>query len=330
MEKKFEEIVCQLDTSPLSVDILQQISFILKEQDNERLYSFVHKSFDSLLVVERWMWKVLSGDYYGEWINEEHYQEFFYTFASFNKNLILNNDDIELNLKTTLLLSVSTDQVSSIFKQINQTDNDNDMFITIASLWFDNHSCFIHYNPPSDVLPVTDHINQYILQNYLLSKQYKTYLNELSQSVISQSLFTAKMLFYIRTCSFSLFSYTGANIHEILYAADVLIHWIGDDYLKILHVHSRTIGLWSKELLSCMTQLITFAVVLCWTCGPNQAPNKTLFVAEQTIYDHTEDLMRIIDYKPFHKEMKPVRSNDETSIMDAALMILMSIIKTQN
>ncbi|CAF4332821.1 unnamed protein product, partial [Adineta steineri] len=110
MENKFEELVGKLNISPLSVDILQQISLILKEQDNEHLYSFVHKSFDSLLVVERWMWKVLSGDYYGEWINEEHYQEFFYTFASFNKNLILNNDDIELNIKTTLLLSVSTDQ----------------------------------------------------------------------------------------------------------------------------------------------------------------------------------------------------------------------------
>ncbi|CAF4046622.1 unnamed protein product [Adineta steineri] len=330
MEKKFEEIVCQLDTSPLSVDILQQISFILKEQDNVSLCSFVHKSFDSLLVVERWVWKVLSDDYYGEWINEEHYQEFFYTVASFNKNLILNNDDIELNIKTALLLSVSTDQVSSIFKQINQTNNDNDMFITIASLWFDNHSCFIHYNPPSDVLPVTDHINQYILQNYLLSKQYKTYLNELSQSVISQSLFTAKMLFYIRTCSLSIFSYTGANTHEILYTTDELVRWIGDDYLKILHVHSRTIGLWSKELLACMTQLTGSAAVLYCLVAKKQASINTFLVAEQTIYDHIEDLMRIIDYRPFHKEMKPVRSNDETSIMDAALMILMAIVYTQN
>ncbi|CAF1418851.1 unnamed protein product [Adineta steineri] len=330
MEKKFEELVYKLNISPLSVDILQQILLILKEQDHECLYSFVHKSYESLLVVERWLWKVLSSDYYGEWINEEYYQEFFYTVASFNKNLILYNDDIELNVKTALLLPVSTDQVSSIFKQINQTDNDNDMFIMIASLWFDNHSCLIHNNPPSDVLPITDHINEYILHNYILSKQYKTYLNELSQSVISQSVFTAKMLFYIRTCSFSIFSYVAVSSHKIPCTADELVGSIRDDYLQIVHIHSRTIRLWSKELLACMTQLIAFGVVLFWPFGPIQAPNKTFFAAEQNIYDHIEDLMRIIDYRPFHKEMKPVRSNDETSIMDATLMILIGIVRSQN
>ncbi|CAF4201839.1 unnamed protein product, partial [Adineta steineri] len=281
-------------------------------------------------MVERWVWKVLGSGYFDEWINEEHYQEFFYTVASFNKNLILNNDDIELNVKAALLLSVSTDQVSSIFKQINQTDNDNDMFITVASLWFDNHSHFIHYNPPAHAFPITDHINQYILHNYILCKQYKTYLNELSQSVISQSVFTAKMLFYIKTCSFSIFSYINPNTHKISCTADELVRWIRDDYLQIVHIHSRTVALWSKELLACMTQLISFVGGLCWWDGHNGTQIKVLLVTEQTICDHIEDLIRIIDYRPFHKEMKSVRSNDETSIMDAALMILMSIVKTQN
>ncbi|CAF4168912.1 unnamed protein product, partial [Adineta steineri] len=330
MEKKFEELVYKPNISTLSIDILRQISLILKGQDNECLYSFVHESYESLLMIERWVWKVLSSGYFDEWINEEHYQEFFYTITSFNKNLILNNDDIELSVKTALLLSVSTDQVSFIFKQINQTDNDNDMFITVASLWFDNHSHFIHYNPPAHAFPITDHINQYILHNYILSKQYKTYLNELSQSVISQSVFTAKMLFYIRTCSFSIFSYVNPNTHKISCTADELVHWIRDEYLQIVHIHSRTVALWSKELLACMTQLISFVGGLCWWDGHNETQIEVLFVTEQIIYAHIEDLIRIIDYRPFHKEMKSVRSNDETSIMDAALMVLMSIVKTQN
>ncbi|CAF4257216.1 unnamed protein product, partial [Adineta steineri] len=122
----------------------------------------------------------------------------------------------------------------------------------------------------------------------------------------------------------------GANHHKISCIADELVRWIRDDYLQIIHVHSRTIGLWSKELLACMTQLIAFAVVLWCPIGQNKVLINALFVAEQSIYDHIEDLMRIIDYKPFHKEMKPVRSNDETSIIDAALMILMVIVRTQN
>ncbi|CAF0834036.1 unnamed protein product [Adineta steineri] len=330
MDNKFEELVHKLNTSSLSVDILQQISLILKGQDNGCLCSFIHKSYESLLMVERWVWKVLSSGFFDEWINEEHYQEFFYTITSFNKNLILNNDDIELSVKTALLLSVSTDQVSFIFKQIDQTDNDNDMFITVASLWFDNHSCFIHYNPPAHAFPITDHINQYILHNYILSKQYKTYLNELSQSVISQSVFTAKMLFYVRTCSFSIFSYINPNTHKISYTADELVHWIRDEYLQIVHIHSRTVALWSKELLACMTQLISFVGGLGWWDGHSKKQIKVLFITEQIIYAHIEDLIRIIDYRPFHKEMKSVRSNDETSIMDAALMVLMRMVQTEN
>ncbi|CAF4132000.1 unnamed protein product [Adineta steineri] len=226
MEKKFEELVGKPNISPLSIDILRQISLILKGQDNGCLCSFVHESYESLLMIERWVWKVLSSGFFDEWINEEHYQEFFYTIASFNKNLILNNDDIELSVKTALLLSVSTDQIS---------------------------------------------------------------------------------------CT-----------------ADELVHWIRDDYLQIVHIHSRTVALWSKELLGCMTQLISFVGGLCWWDGHNGTQIKVLLVTEQTICDHIEDLIRIIDYRPFHKEMKSVRSNDETSIMDAALMILMSIVKTQN
>ncbi|CAF4227059.1 unnamed protein product, partial [Adineta steineri] len=41
MEKKFEELAGELNNCPLSVDILQQISLILKEQDSECLCSFV-------------------------------------------------------------------------------------------------------------------------------------------------------------------------------------------------------------------------------------------------------------------------------------------------
>ena len=88
METNFEQLVTVLDISPLSTDVLHQITLFLKQQTDESLSSFISQSFQSLLILEKWAWQLLSQDSH-QWINEPYYQELFHTLASFNKRLIL-------------------------------------------------------------------------------------------------------------------------------------------------------------------------------------------------------------------------------------------------
>jgi hypothetical protein len=57
---------------------------------------------------------------------------------------------------------------------------------------------------------------------------------------------------------------------------------------------------------------------------------KILLPTEQIICDHVQDLIRIIAHKPFYKQTKSVRSNDETTLMDATSMFLIITVQTQN
>jgi hypothetical protein len=163
-----------------------------------------------------------------------------------------------------------------------------------------------------------------------MSEQYKIYLNQLSQQQLPQTLFTAKMLFYMKTCSFSIFSYMGVRIHSFPYNASELLHCIGDNYVDIINIHSRTVELWSKELLACMTQLISFTAGLCFWDGENRTHTKVLFPTEQMLCTHVQDLIYIIAYIPFQTKIQAARSNDETSLIDATLTLLLTIVQTQN
>ena len=231
--------------------------------------------------------------------------------------MIISNVDT----KASLLFSVTIDQINSIFQQIEQTNDDNDPFITIVSLWFDNHSYFLFDNPQYDMSSVTDHIGQYIVHKYVMNKQYKLYLTQLRQPNLTQSIFTAKMLFYIKTCSFYLYSYLISKVHNFPYTADEMMDYLCEDYLQIIHVHSYTVASWNKELLGCIAQLVGLICGCCWWDGEKRTQMKILFPTEQITCDHVQDLIRIIAHKPFYKQTKSVRSNDETILMDATFIV---------
>jgi hypothetical protein len=229
-----------------------------------------------------------------------------------------------------LLFPVTIDQINNIFKQIESSNDDNDPFITIASLWFDNHSYFLHENPHCNKLCITDHINQYIAQKYLMSEQFKFYLTQLRHSQIPQSLFTAKMLFYIKTCLCTLFSYLGVKTHNFPYTANEILRYLTDDYLQIIHVHNHTVAIWNKDLLACIGRLMSVIAKSYWLAEKNGTQIKILFPTEQLTCDHVEELIRIVAHKPFHSEIKAVRSNDETVLIDSILMVLMNIVQIQS
>ena len=329
MENIFDELVDALNRTPLSADILHQITHFLEQQNDESLSSFVSQSFHSLLILERWVWQLLSQDSQ-QWINQSCYLEVIRALASFIKKLIFKCNNIGDNIKASLLIPETIDQISLIFQQIETSTDDNDPFITIASLLFDNISFSIREYPQLGSLPVVIHINQYFAQNFLKTDQFKSYLTELCQSQVSPSIFTAKQLFYIKTCSFSINAYFYTKPQNFSFSAHQIIQHLGNDYVQMMQAHSLTVELWSENMIGCVTHLIGFICACCWWNRKGEELMKILFPTEQMLCEYVQALIRIIAYDPFHKQIKTERSNDETILLDVTLLFLLNIVETQN
>jgi hypothetical protein len=329
MENNFDELVIALSKSPLSTDVLYQLTLVIEQQITKSLSSFVSQSFQSLLTLEQWAWQLLSEDSL-QWINQTYYIDLFHTLASFNKMLIFTCDNIEDDSKAALLFPETIDQLNIVFKHIEQSDNDNNPYITIINLWFDNHSYFLHENLQYGTLYVVDHIGEYFIRNYMMNEQFKFYLSQLRQSQITQSVFTSKMLFYIKTCSFYLNSYLAIKLHNFSYTADEMIHYLGDDCLQIIHTHSSTIASWNKDLLACIAHLIAFVCRCYWWGGQMTTQMKILFPSEEISCECVQNVMHIIAHAPFYKQIKTQRSNDETVLLEASLMFIIAIVERQN
>ena len=329
MTNIFDQLVAVLNTSSLSTAILHQITGLFKQQTDESLPKFVLQSCQSLLALNQWAWQLFSQDS-NQWINQPYYLELLHTIALINKKVIFNNNKIDISIKLTLLFCVSVDQINKIFQQIEQCNDDYNPLITIVSLWLDNQSHFLYDNPEYGTSFVIDHIGQYIVHKYLMSKQYKLYLTQLRQPDLMQSVFTPKMLFYIQTCSFYTYSYLLSNVNNFPYTADEMIDYLSEDYLEIVHVHSYTVASWNKELLSCVAQLVGLVTGCCWWDGQKRTQMKKLFPTEQITCDQVQDLIRIIAHQPFCKQTKSQRLNDETILMDSSLMVLIITTHTQN
>ncbi|CAF1581342.1 unnamed protein product [Rotaria magnacalcarata] len=328
MESILDQLVAALYKAPLSTDVLDQIVFLLQQQTDQSVSSFVSSSLPSLLILERWAWEVFSQESHG-WIHEPSYQQLFRTLAIFNEKLIFNCDDIEIETKGSLLFSVTVEQINSIFMHIERSTNDNDPFIAFNSLWLDNYSYFLFDNLEY-TSPIIDHIGHHIFNKYVLSKEYKIYLTQLRQSHLSHKIFTTKFLFYIATCSSFFSSFIICEINDLSYTTDEIIQYLSDDYLEIIHVHSYTVASWSKDLLGCITKLIGVIVGCCWWNSEEKTHMEIIFRTEKIAFDHVEDLMRIISHEPFYKQVKKDRSNDETILVGSILTLSMLIIRMKN
>jgi len=329
MKTNLEQLVVALSRPQLSTDIIYQLTSLIEQQSDMSLSSFVSQSFQSLLTLEQWAWQLLSQDYL-QWINQPYYIELFHTLASFNKMLIFTDDKIDDDSKAALIFSETTDQLNSIFKHIEQSDDDNNPYIIIINLWFDNHSYFLHDNLQYNTLCVVDYIGEYFVRNYMMNKQFKFYLSQLRQPQITQSIFTVKMLFYIKTCSFYLYTYLGVKSYNFYYTADEMIDYLGNDYLQIIGTHNHTIESWNRELLACISHLTAFVCRCCWWGGQMTTQMKILCPTEQVTCECIQNIMRIIAYEPFYKQIKIQRSNDETILLGACLFFSMNILETQN
>ena len=139
----------------------------------------------------------------------------------------------------------------------------NHPFITIASgLVGQLFVFFLFDNPQFEINSTMDHVGQLIVKQYVMSKQYKTYLTQLRHPSLPQSVLTAKLLFYIKTCSFYFYSYLHTKVLSFPCTADEIMQHLCEDYLQIIQTHSRTISSWSKELLGCIGQLGWFGLCM--------------------------------------------------------------------
>ena len=276
MDENFEQLVIEFDTSPFSTDVIQKITSILKQQTDQSLSSFISQAFQSLLLLEQKVWQLFCQDTH-EWLNDSVYSEFFHTLSSFNKTLIFNQDDIKDDIKVSLLAPDSTHQINNIFQKIEEINDENDLFITFTSLWVDNLSYFVHEYPPLGHSAIIIHMNHYLAGHFVMSEQFKSYLIQLQQPQLSSSVFTAKQLFYMKTCPLSLNAYFYANPQTFDYTPDQIIQNIGNEYLKIIEIQSSTVDSWSKELLTCMTHLIGFMRAFLWWEGEKGTKIKNTF-----------------------------------------------------
>ncbi|CAF4105043.1 unnamed protein product, partial [Adineta steineri] len=329
MDNNFEQLIASLSISSLSSDILHNIKIHLQQQNSILLPAFISEFYSSILTLQHWTWELLSQNS-DQWTEEKHYLELFHTLAIFNKNLIFNSDNIEANIKASLLIPDRIDWINGIFKQIENSHNDNNPLISIASMWFDNLSSFLIDNPEFEASTTVTHINRYIARHYIMTDQYKSYLFQLRQSSLSESIFTAKQLFYIKTCSSSLSSYLMAKAQDFLYTSENIIRHFGPDYVQIIIFQTHTIDSWSSQLLTCITHLIVFFVSCCWWGGEKGPQARIVFPNELIACEYIDALIRIVDYKPLRQYIVAQRTNDQTILLDTTLFTLINIAQNQN
>ncbi|CAF1104579.1 unnamed protein product [Adineta steineri] len=329
MDNNFEQLIASLSISSLSSNILHNITSHLQQQNSILLPSFISEFYSSILTLQHWTWELLSQNSH-QWTEQKHYLELFHTLAIFNKNLVFNSDNIEANIKASLLIPDRIDWINGIFEQIENSHNDNNPLISIASMWFDNLSSFLIDNPEFESSTTITHINRYIARHYIMTDQYKSYLFQLRQSSLSESIFTAKQLFYIKTCSSSLSSYLTAKAQDFLYTSENIIRHFGPDYVQIIISQTHTIDSWSSQLLTCITRLLVFFVSCCWWGGEKGSQARIVFPNELIACEYIDALIRIVDYKPLRQYIVTQRTNDQTILLDTTLFTLINVAQSQH
>jgi hypothetical protein len=326
MDNHLAQLVDKLDGSCRTLDILEDILHCLEEQTDRSLSNVISSA---LITLERWTWALLERNPH-EWIEHDDYSLFFHRFSVFNKKLIFLEECIDIETKGVLLLPQSTEQITRILEQVEQSTDDNNPYITFVSLWFDNLSFLLHEHPQLNRSSMIIFINEYIASYFLMQEQYRFYLVQLQQTDLSPSIFTCKQLFYVRSCSMSLNAYFYSNPQYFPFTTDDIVKSIGDIYLRLIDTHSLAIDDWHPDFSACITHLIGFMRSLIWWTGESGTKIKILLSTEQILCDYIQAMIRMIEHKPFYTSIMTQWINMETILMDSVLLFLMNIIQTQN
>ena len=326
MTDNFNQLVSNLTVSSSSSNILITITYILQEQTLQSMPLFVSTSMESLLTLENWVWQVLSEDF-RRWINEQSYCKLFHTLNLFNIQLVSIKEGIPSETKAILLIPSNTAWIDGIF---NQIETNNDIFLTMTNCWFDTLSYFVQEYPDSVYSPNIIHINHRISRDFVMTNQYKSYLQQLGKSSISSSILTKKLMFYLKTCSFSLKVYFWSKTQDFLFTAREIIQFLGRDYSQMILVQSEYLNQWHGDLLSCVAHITGFICSTCWWGGQKSENIDMIIPPTDSIYTHILAFIRIVSYQPFHRYLSVQGYYDENILIDSTLILLVGAVETQN
>lgn len=326
MEDTLESLVIALTTTVFSDDTFFEISNLLQEFNGETLSKFISKNVHSLYTLEHWAWKMLSENPY-QWINQSNYIEFFKNIALFNTNLIFISDEIDADIKASLLIPETTDITKNIFEYLERITDENDLYFLLVTLWYDNLSYLCQEQTKFIKSLIIIDINHLIVSKFVMTDQYQSYLTQLQQSPL---IFTNKQIFFIKTCSFSLSSFLFCKKQIFPFTGEDILHFLGKDYLEIIRLHSSNVQSWTKELLCCITHLINFIHTCCWWRGDTENHIKILLPSEDISHHHVQSLVHIISYTPFHQQIQSQRFNDETILIDSITGFVLRILEFQD
>ncbi|CAF1554760.1 unnamed protein product [Rotaria magnacalcarata] len=335
MEENIEGLVDTLTSlstttnTKLSDNLYSMITNLLQELDIQFLYKFISENFHSLCTLEHWAWKMLSENS-NELLNQSKHIKLFHNLGTFNKNLIFNSDEIDSDKKASLLFPESIDLIDGIFAKMQDINDDNDPYFDLISLWLDNLSYFIHEHTQYIMSPIITDIDNSIARKFIMTDQYKFYFNQLQKPDILQSTFTRKQLFYLKTCSLSINAYCFCKNQKFPFTGDEILRYFEKDYLNMVYLNSFSVQSWTKELLSCITRIMSF-ICACCSWDDDKAKNiEILLPTEQVSHEYIGSLIRIISYKPFHEKLQIQRSNDETILLDVILTFLLASLHTHD
>ncbi|CAF2509570.1 unnamed protein product [Rotaria sp. Silwood2] len=328
MENDIEQLVTALTCSSPSTETLHSIARLLEKQTSDSLSSFVLESLPHLLVIEHWAWKELSNDC-RHWGDNHYYVDFLHTLASFNRKL-LRSVNVKASTKAYLLIPDTVDWIDAVFDRIETTAIEDHPLWTIASRWFDALSHLIYDHVQFVELPAIIQVNKRIECNFIMTDQFRLYLTQLHQPNVSQTIFSPKQLFYLKTCSLSIKIYVYSNVQYFPYTGGQILAHLSDDYFRLMVVQSHTVSSWSAELLACIAHLSSLVASCCWWDTNMTSHIKILLPFEQKAYEFVQALIRNIDHTPFNERITVEWSNEDTMLLDSNLLLLLTSLDIEN
>ncbi|CAF1228996.1 unnamed protein product [Adineta ricciae] len=320
MTNNIEDLVSHLSSTTLADTVSSEIATVLRNVDTKSLLKFVSDNFNALLVLEHSIWQILSEDSCRCFGQSECFEELFRTLLSFNKNLIFTSDETNSDMKVSLLTPQSQDIITGILEQLEKCNGDNDPYYVMISHWLNNFSYYMHEEAQYVMSSVVNDLEYSIADKFIMVDQYKAYLNQLQQTNFSH-----KQLFYLQTCSFSISSYLFCKGQKLPFTNEEILHYLAKDYLQLIQQSSFNVQSWSKDFLSCITQISNLIYACCWWSDDKEKSIKILLPSKDISHMYIQSLIRILEYKPFHQEIRVRRSNTETILIGLIMNSLIVI-----
>ena len=324
--QNLEEQISLLSNSSSSIDALKKITEILQNQTIDKIVQIVNEAFQSFVILENWIWQTLS-EPLDRWINNDDYVQLVETLHQINLQLILVNEKLDNAQKIQLLVPREIRWIDEI---LNKISSNNETYLRIIGFWLDGLSYLGIEVIEIVTLPIVIHLNNRLSQEFFMTDQYKTFIKQITDMDPALSSVTNRQLFYLRTCSFSLFSYLWSRSSNFPFTGDDIVRFLRDDYCRLILIKSRQVERWSKEMRTCVAHLIAVVCAASWWGGQKAESIELIFSSNDTSYSQVLAMIHLVTYQPFISGISECYYKDETILVDAGLIFLFGAVELQN